>query len=125
MAVSEQVMDAIRRMSVSDLVDLVRALEAEMQNSGGGVAARTNQSSSADISFDIRLLEFSANKTAVIRAVREVTDLGLRGAHAVVEAGPPLDPADGNDEGMEGSGVPVLSTPPRPSGQAGAEACLQ
>lgn len=65
MTPSEQVLGAIRRMCIADLVDLVRVLESEVaEATGAGVSLRN----------------FGAEKVAVIRAVREVTDLGLREA---------------------------------------------
>ncbi len=100
MAVNQEVLEAIKGMSVMDLADLVKAIEEEFGISAampmavaapaGGVV--TDDAPSADAEeqteFTITLADFGANKINVIKAVREVTDLGLREAKELVESAP-------------------------------------
>ncbi len=101
MAVNQEVLDAIKGMSVMDLADLVKAIEEEFGVSAaapmaiaaapaGGVVTDDAPSADADeqTEFTITLADFGANKINVIKAVREVTDLGLREAKELVEAAP-------------------------------------
>ena len=102
MAVNQEVLDAIKNMSVMDLADLVKAIEEEFGVSAAApvaVAAApaagvvTDDAPSAgagddQTEFTITLADFGANKINVIKAVREVTDLGLREAKELVESAP-------------------------------------
>ena len=113
MTVQEQVLDAIRRMSVADLVELVRALEGEMAGRGGGATVDDAGRSGVPIS----LRDLGADRIAVIKAVREITDLGLREAMGMVDTGGGTGAAD-NDEGPETAGVPAKPRTPLPSDEA-------
>lgn len=107
MPVKERVLDEIRRMSVADLVDLVHALEREIAGCDDGAAAEAAESSGTGVS----LRDFGADKIGVIRAVREVTELGLREARvAATDEGDP-------DGGPEGTGLPAKPKAPPPSGE--------
>lgn len=102
MAVNQEVLDAIKNMSVMDLADLVKAIEEEFGVSAAApvaVAAApaagvvTDDAPSAgggddQTEFTITLADFGSNKINVIKAVREVTDLGLREAKELVESAP-------------------------------------
>ena len=102
MAVNQEVLDAIKNMSVMDLADLVKAIEEEFGVSAAApvaVAAApaagvvTDDAPAAgggdeQTEFTITLADFGANKINVIKAVREVTDLGLREAKELVESAP-------------------------------------
>ncbi len=100
MAVNQEVLEAIKGMSVMDLADLVKAIEEEFGVSAaapmavaapaGGVVTDDAPSAAAEeqTEFTITLADFGANKINVIKAVREVTDLGLREAKELVEAAP-------------------------------------
>ncbi len=99
MAVNQEVLDAIKGMSVMDLADLVKAIEEEFGVSAAApvaVAAPaagvvTDDAPSAveeQDEFTITLADFGSNKINVIKAVREVTDLGLREAKELVESAP-------------------------------------
>lgn len=101
MAVSQEKMDeliaSIEEMSVLELSQLVKALEerfgvtaaapmavaAAPGGDGGAAAAEEEQSE-----FDVILTEVGANKVQVIKAVRELTSLGLKEAKDVVDAAP-------------------------------------
>ena len=81
-------------MSVMDLNDLVKAIEEKFGVSaaamsapaaGGGAAAPVAEEQTE---FNVMLIEFGANKINVIKAVREITGLGLAEAKAMVEGAP-------------------------------------
>ena len=112
MTAQEQVLDAIRRMSVADLVELVRALEGEMVGRGGATVDDAGRSG-----VPISLRDLGADRIAVIKAVREITDLGLRDAMGMVDTGGGTGAAD-NDEGPETAGVPAKPRTPPPSDEA-------
>ncbi|MCH8223331.1 MAG: 50S ribosomal protein L7/L12 [Chloroflexi bacterium] len=93
----DELIDEIKQMTVIDLSELVKALEEEFGVSaaapaaaiaaapvdGAGAAAAEEQTE-----FDVVLKEFGANKIAVIKAVRELTPLGLKEAKDLVEGAP-------------------------------------
>ena len=120
--VQEQVLDAIRQMSVADLVDLVRAISAEMETHGatGAMTVADGAETAGDSGATVSLRDFGADRIAVIKAVREITDLGLREARGLVETGPATGVADDadNDEGLATAGVPAKPRAPLPSGEA-------
>lgn len=100
MAISkEELIEEIKNMSVLDLADVVKALEEEFGVSAaapvavaaapaaGGGGGDTAPAEEKD-AFDVVLKEVGANKIAVIKAVREVTPLGLKEAKDLVEAAP-------------------------------------
>lgn len=94
----EELIDGIKEMSVLDLAEVVKALEEEFGVSaaapvavaaapaeggdGGGAAAEEKTE------FDVILKEIGGNKISVIKAVRELTPLGLKEAKDLVEAAP-------------------------------------
>lgn len=89
----EQIIDAIKEMSVLDLNDLVKAIEEEfgvtaaapvaVAGGGGEGAAEEEQSE-----FDVVLEDAGASKIKVIKAVREITGLGLKDAKGLVDEAP-------------------------------------
>ena len=103
MALSQEKMDeiiqSIEEMSVLDLSQLVKALEerfgvtaaapmaaaAPGGAADGGAAAATEDEQSE---FDVILTDVGAQKVQVIKAVRELTSLGLKEAKDVVDAAP-------------------------------------
>ena len=86
---------ALDSMSVMELNDLVKAIEekfgvsaaamAAPAGAGGGAAAAVVEEKTE---FNVVLLEAGANKVSVIKAVRELTGLGLKEAKDLVEAAP-------------------------------------
>ena len=101
MAVNQEVLDAIKGMSVMDLADLVKAIEEEFGISAAapmvaaapaaGIVTDDAPAGAGDdeqTEFTVTLADFGANKINVIKAVREVTDLGLREAKELVESAP-------------------------------------
>ena len=86
---------ALDSMSVMDLNDLVKAIEEKFGVSaaamsapaagGGGAAAAVAEEQTE---FNVMLLEAGANKVSVIKAVRELTGLGLKEAKDLVDGAP-------------------------------------
>lgn len=122
MPVQEYVLNEIRRMSAADLV---RALATELETSDAravttaGPAGGPVQLGPSD-KVAVSLRDFGTDRIAIIRAVREATDLGLREAQARLEASPSAVRDWGQDspEGPEPVGVPVKPRTPLPSGEA-------
>ena len=95
MAISkDDILEAVGAMSVMDLNDLVKAFEEKFGVSaaamavagpaaGAGAAAVEEQTE-----FNVILTEIGANKVGVIKAVRELTGLGLKEAKDVVDGAP-------------------------------------
>lgn len=94
----DQVVEYIKNISVMELSKLVKTLESELGVSaaaaapvmmagpaGGGAAAAPVEEKTE---FNVVLLEAGANKINVIKAVREVTSLGLKEAKDLVEGAP-------------------------------------
>jgi large subunit ribosomal protein L7/L12 len=94
----EELIEEIKGMSVLDLAEVVKALEEEFgvsaaapvavaaaPGAAGGDAGAAAEEKDA---FDVVLKDIGANKIAVIKAVREVTPLGLKEAKDLVEAAP-------------------------------------
>ena len=102
MANKEEILEAIKEMSVLELSDLVKALEEEFgitaaapvavaaPAAGGAPAADGAAPAGGDeqSEFEVTLQDVGANKINVIKAVREVTALGLREAKELVESAP-------------------------------------
>jgi len=98
MAISkEDILEAVGAMSVMDLNDLVKAFEekfgvsaAAMAVAGpaGGGAAGGAAAAEEQTEFTVVLSEVGANKVGVIKAVREITGLGLKEAKDLVDGAP-------------------------------------
>jgi large subunit ribosomal protein L7/L12 len=94
----EDIMTAIKKMSVLELAELVKALEAEFGVSAAApvavaagpapAAAEAAPEAEEQTEFSVILKEVGANKINVIRAVRELTTLGLRESKDLVESAP-------------------------------------
>ncbi len=94
-AAINEVMAAIENMTVLELAELVKALEAEFGvTAAAPVAAATAAPTEAaappeeKTEFDVILKDIGANKISVIRAVRELTTLGLKESKDLVEGAP-------------------------------------
>ena len=87
----EQIIEAVKNMTVLELNDLVKAIEEEFGVTaaapvaavGGGAAAVEEQTE-----FDVILTSAGDQKIKVIKAVREITGLGLKEAKEVVDNTP-------------------------------------
>jgi len=95
----DEILDAIKQMNVMELADMVKSLEDEFGISAAApvaVAAAPAAGGLADgaaaveeqTEFEVNLREIGPNKISVIKAVREVTSLGLREAKELVESAP-------------------------------------
>jgi len=92
----EEIIAAIKNMTVLDLADLVKTLESEFGVSAAPVAAPAAAPSAPaeappeeeKTEFSVTLKSFGEKKIEVIKAVREVTTLGLKQAKDLVEAAP-------------------------------------
>ena len=90
---NEQIIEAIASKSVTEIVELITALEEEFGVSAAAVAAAPAAGGAAAAAeekteFDVVLAEAGANKVAVIKAVRGATGLGLKEAKDLVESAP-------------------------------------
>lgn len=95
MALSKaEILDAIAEMSVLDLVDLIKEMEEKFGVSASAVAVAVAApgaeaaSSAEQTEFTVVLAEVGANKVNVIKAVREITGLGLKEAKELVDGAP-------------------------------------
>lgn len=117
----EETLDIIKGMTILELRDLNTAIEDEFgvtaaapvavaaPAAGDGAAAAEEQTE-----FDVMLTDFGANKINVIKAVRELTSLGLKEAKDLVEAAPTAvkeavakEDADTAKEKLEEAGATV------------------
>ncbi len=95
-AATEKIMSTIKNMTVLELSQLVKALEAEFGVSAAVpmVAAPAAAAEAAappaeeKTEFNVILKDIGANKISVIRAVRELTTLGLKESKDLVESAP-------------------------------------
>ena len=90
---TQELIDAIKELTVLELNDLVKACEEEFGVSAAAgvvVAAAADAGAAAEEkdSFDVELTEVGAEKVKVIKVVREATGLGLKEAKDLVEAAP-------------------------------------
>lgn len=87
---------ALDSMTVMELNDLVKAIEEKFGVSAaamaapaaGGAAAGGAAAAEEKTEFNVMLLEAGANKVSVIKAVREITGLGLKEAKDMVDGAP-------------------------------------
>ena len=120
----DEIISAIKEMTVVDLADLVKSLENEfgvtaaapmavaVAPGGGDGAAAVEEEEQTE--FEVHIREIGPNKINVIKAVREVTSLGLREAKELVESAPaavkdavPRDEADSVKAKLEEAGAVV------------------
>ena len=96
MAISkDDILNAVSEMSVMDLNELVKAFEekfgvsaAAMAAPAAGGAAAGAAAAEEQTEFNLVLSEVGANKVGVIKAVREITGLGLKEAKDLVDGAP-------------------------------------
>ena len=117
----QEIIDAVKSMTVVELNDLVKALEEEFGVSaaaavvaGPAVAGEAAAAAEEKTEFNVVLTEVGANKIAVIKAVREATGLGLMEAKAMVEGTPatikenaPTEEANALKAALEAAGAKV------------------
>ena len=90
---AQELIDAIKELTVLELNDLVKACEEEfgVSAAAGVVVAAAGPAAAAEeekTEFNVELTEVGAEKVKVIKVVREVTGLGLKEAKDVVEGAP-------------------------------------
>ena len=90
----EDILEAVGAMTVMELNDLVKAFEEKFGVSAASLAVAAPGAGDAaapveeKTEFDVVLLEAGANKVSVIKAVREITGLGLKEAKDLVDGAP-------------------------------------
>jgi len=95
----EELLEAISKMSVMDLVELISEMEEKFGVSASapapvavaataGDGAEPSDKEDEQTEFDLILKSFGDNKIAVIKAVRAITSLGLKDAKDMVEGAP-------------------------------------
>jgi large subunit ribosomal protein L7/L12 len=95
---TQQLVDAISKLTLKQAADLAEALKKELKlegiSFGGGApaaapgAAPAAEAKAEQTEFTVELTNAGANKINVIKAVREITGLGLGEAKALVEGAP-------------------------------------
>jgi large subunit ribosomal protein L7/L12 len=91
----DEILDAISKMSVIEVVELIADMEKKFNvtaaapvaaaAAAGAVAAPVAE---AQTEFTVTMTEFGANKVGVIKVIREITGLGLKEAKDLVEGAP-------------------------------------
>ena len=87
------IVEEIKALTILEVADLVKVLEAEFGVSAAPVAVAAVGGAAAPVveektEFDVVLTSFGSSKLGVIKAVREVTGLGLKEAKELVEGCP-------------------------------------
>ena len=99
------IIESIKSMTILEVAELVKAIEAEFGVSAapvavaGGAVAAAAPAEEEKTEFDVILKEVGAKKLDVIKIVREITGLGLKDAKDLVEAAPkPIKTGVSKDE---------------------------
>lgn len=93
---TQELIDAIKELTVLELNDLVKACEEEFGvSAAAGVvvaaaAADAGAAAEEKTEFDVELTEVGPNKVKVIKVVREATGLGLKEAKDLVDSAPKM-----------------------------------
>ena len=107
---TEEIIEALKEMSLLEASELVKMIEEEFGVSAAapaavvaaGPAAGAAAEEEEKTEFDVVLEGFGDNKIAVIKAVREITGLGLKEAKAAVESAPnPIQEGVAKDKAEE------------------------
>ena len=116
-----QILEEIKGLTILEMNDLVKGLEeafgvtaAPVAVAGGAAAGAAAPAEEEETEFDVILASFGAKKLDVIKAVREITGLGLKDAKDLVEAAPkPIkegiskDEAENMKKALEAAGATV------------------
>ena len=94
----KSIVSEIEKMSVLDLAELVKILEdkfgvsaaAPAMMMAGGQAGGGDEKAEEKSEFDVELTEAGGNKISVIKAVRAITEVGLKDAKDLVDAAPKM-----------------------------------
>ncbi|RLC37484.1 50S ribosomal protein L7/L12 [candidate division Kazan bacterium] len=95
---ANKVLDMVSEMTILELAELVKVLEDKFGVSAapavaavaGGAAGEASGETEGKSTYNVNLTDTGSNKIGVIKAVREVTELGLKEAKDLVEAAPKL-----------------------------------
>ena len=92
---AQELIDAIKELSVLELNDLVKACEEEfgVSAAAGVVVATAGAGAAAEeekTEFNVELTEVGSEKVKVIKVVREITGLGLKEAKDLVDGAPKM-----------------------------------
>jgi len=114
---NDQIIEAIGEKSVLEIVELIKAMEEKFGVSAAAASAGPAAAAAVveeQTEFNVMLLEAGEKKVNVIKAVRELTGLGLKEAKAVVDGAPALvleavakDAADKAKATLEEAGAKV------------------
>ena len=114
---NEQIIEAIGVKSVLEIVELIKAMEEKFGVSAAAASAGPAAAAAVveeQTEFNVMLLEAGEKKVNVIKAVRELTGLGLKEAKAVVDGAPAMvleavakDAADKAKATLEEAGAKV------------------
>ncbi|MEZ3426847.1 MAG: 50S ribosomal protein L7/L12 [Lachnospiraceae bacterium] len=91
---AQELIDAVKELTVLELNELVKACEEEfgVSAAAGVVVAAAGAGAGAEVEekteFNVELTEIGAEKVKVIKVVREITGLGLKEAKDLVESAP-------------------------------------
>ena len=90
---NDEILNAVAEKTVMELVELIKAFEEKFGVSAAAVAAGPAVAGPAAVveeqtEFNVILTSFGANKVNVIKAIREITGLGLKEAKDLVEGAP-------------------------------------
>lgn len=107
----EQIIEAVKEMSVLELNELVKAIEEEFGVTAAapvavaGAAAGGGEAAAEKTEFNVILKEAGASKIKVVKAVREITGLGLKDAKGLVDEAPkPIKEGVAKEEAEEVKG---------------------
>ena len=113
----DDILNAVAEMSVLQVVDLIKAMEEKFGVSAAAASAGPAAAAAVveeQTEFNVMLLEAGEKKVNVIKAVRELTGLGLKEAKAVVDGAPAMvleavakDAADKAKATLEEAGAKV------------------
>ena len=90
---NEQIIEAIGQKTVLEVVELIKAMEEKFGVSAAAASAGPAAAAAVveeQTEFNVMLLEAGEKKVNVIKAVRELTGLGLKEAKAVVDGAPAM-----------------------------------
>jgi len=121
-AEAEKVLEAVKKMSLMEVADLVKAMEKEFGVSAAapvamvaaGGAAGAGAAAVEKDTFDVELTSAGAQKIGVIKVVKELANLGLKEAKDIVDGAPKVviqgakkDVADDAKKKLEAAGATV------------------
>jgi len=93
----DDIINAISKMSVMEIVDLVKEMEkkfdvsaSNMMMGGGAVANSEKEEVKEQTEFNVTLESFGSSKISVIKSIRSIINLGLKEAKDFVENAPKL-----------------------------------